>query len=94
MLVEAVREVFSNEEAEKFFEEATDPKGRIAPRGGCFLNKKQVAEWLGVTVGTLDEYMRRGLVTYYKLGRTVRFRLEDLEEHLKSTCRVAGRSSQ
>ena len=60
---------------------------------GCFLNKEQVAKWLGVTVRTLDDYMRRGLVPYYKLGRTVRFRQQDLEQHLKSTCRVAGRSS-
>jgi excisionase family DNA binding protein len=60
---------------------------------GGFINKVQVAKWLGVMVRTVDEYMRRHLLVYYKIGRTVRFKLEDLDEHLRNTCRVVGRSA-
>jgi excisionase family DNA binding protein len=60
---------------------------------GGFVKKEQVAEWLGVTTRTVDDYMRRGFLVYYKLGRTVRFKLEDVDEHLKNTCRIAGRDA-
>jgi excisionase family DNA binding protein len=60
---------------------------------GGFVKKEQVAEWLGVTTRTVDDYMRRGLLVYYKMGRTVRFKLEDVDEHLKNTCRIGGRGA-
>jgi excisionase family DNA binding protein len=61
------------------------------PNSGGYINKKQAAKWLAVSQRTLDTYMRRGLVVYYKIGRTVRFKLADLDEHLRKTCRIAGR---
>ena len=60
---------------------------------GCYVNKARVADKFGVTVRTVDDWMRRGLLTYYKIGRTVRFKFEDLDEHLRRTCRVAGRAA-
>jgi excisionase family DNA binding protein len=61
------------------------------PNSGGFNDKQEAAKWLGVSTRTLDTYMQRGLVPYYKIGRTVRFKLADLEEHLRKTCRIAGR---
>jgi hypothetical protein len=38
------------------------------------LNKRQLAMVLGVSTRTLNAYMKKGLVGFIKLGRTVRFR--------------------
>jgi excisionase family DNA binding protein len=56
-----------------------------------FLKKSQVAQLLQVTTRTVDEWMRRRLVPYYRVGRTIRFREEDVVAHLRTTCRVQAR---
>jgi len=56
------------------------------------LTKGQVAELCQVTPRTIDAWMESGLLVYYKLGRTVRFRLADLQTHWDATCRVARRT--
>jgi excisionase family DNA binding protein len=58
---------------------------------GRFLKKHQVAEWLQVTTRTVDDYMKRGLLPFYKLGRTVRFNQQDVETVLRRTCLVGRR---
>ena len=55
-----------------------------------YLSKDEVAVILGVTIRTVETYMRDGLLPYYKISRTVRFKLADVEAHLNSTCRVGG----
>jgi len=48
-----------------------------------FLAKKEAAEWLKVSVSTLDKLRREeGIKTYWVLG-TVRFKKADLVEHLE-----------
>jgi excisionase family DNA binding protein len=73
-------------------EDPSSNEAGVSDSGG-YVGKAQVAKWLGVTVRTVDQYMRRGLLTYFKIGRTVRFKLADLDEHLKKTCRVVGRGT-
>jgi len=48
-----------------------------------YLTKKDVAQMLQVTERTVDNYMDRGFLPYFKLGRTVRFRLKDIEAHIE-----------
>jgi excisionase family DNA binding protein len=57
------------------------------------LRKEQIADWLQVTTRTIDDYMRKGLLPFYKIGRTVRFKLADVDAHLKGNCRVARRTT-
>jgi excisionase family DNA binding protein len=57
------------------------------------LRKDQIAEWLQVTTRTIDDYMRKGLLPFYKIGRTVRFKLADVDAHLKDNCLVARRTT-
>ncbi len=52
-----------------------------------YVDKKSVANHLGVTVRCIDNWMKR----YYKIGRQVRFRLKDVEETLDERCRINGR---
>ena len=42
------------------------------------LSKRGLAPQLEISTRTLDDWMRRGWVPYIKIGKTVRFRLEDV----------------
>ncbi len=54
------------------------------------LTKAQIAVKLQITQRTVDNFMARGILPYFKLGeRMVRFRLSDVQAHLDRTCRVA-----
>jgi excisionase family DNA binding protein len=54
-----------------------------------FIQIREAAEWLGVPFSSLREYVSRGLLPSYKLGRHRLFRkrelLEALREATKST---------
>ena len=47
------------------------------------LNKKELCEYLGVSLGKVDLMMSDGL-RYMKINRNVRFKMEDVEEYLDS----------
>lgn len=48
-----------------------------------FLKKKEVAERFGISVSSVNNYMRKGM-PYYKIGsKLVRFSSEDVEKWLK-----------
>jgi excisionase family DNA binding protein len=53
-----------------------------------FINKEEVARRLGKTMRTVDNWMSRGLLPYFKIGRSVSFKWSDVEKHLEKTCRV------
>jgi len=47
-----------------------------------YLDSKKVAEMLGISVVTLWDYCKRGLLPSYRIGRKVRFRLDEVEAAL------------
>src|SRR6266581_4225328 len=49
-----------------------------------YLTKQDVARLLQVSVRTVENFMSRGLLPFFRIGRTVRFRLKDIEAHLES----------
>jgi excisionase family DNA binding protein len=53
-----------------------------------YINKVEVARRLGKTVRTVDDYMRVGILPFYKVGRSVLFRWEDIERHFITNFRV------
>jgi excisionase family DNA binding protein len=59
-----------------------------APAPEPYINKTEAARRLGIKLRTLDAWMRRNLVVYYKVGRSVRFKWSEIEHHLGETCRV------
>jgi len=46
------------------------------------ISKRDVARRLGKTIRTIDHWMQRGLLPYYKIGRTVSFRWSEVERRL------------
>jgi len=53
-----------------------------------FITKAEVARRLGKRIRTVDNWMQRGLLPYYKIGRAVAFKWSEVELHLKQMCRV------
>lgn len=55
------------------------------------LNRKQAAEFLGISVGTLEVWAatKRYNLPYIKVGRLAKYRLSDLEQFIESR-RVNG----
>jgi len=49
-----------------------------------FIGKAEVAKRLNRSLKTVNNWMRRGILPYYKPGRSVLFRWSDVEEHLKA----------
>lgn len=45
-----------------------------------FLNKRETAAFLSVSVSTVDGLRRDGYLKPYRFGRSVRFRLSEVEE--------------
>jgi excisionase family DNA binding protein len=53
-----------------------------------FITKVEVAKRLNKKSRTVDNWMQRGLLPYYKIGRSVAFKWSEVETHLSQTCRV------
>ena len=59
--------------------------GSDFPISERYLTKGEVAGLMSVSLRTVDNLMRRGWLVYHKIGRTVRFRKDDIDQHLNAT---------
>ena len=53
-----------------------------------FINKAEVARRLKKQVRTVDNWMKRGILPYYKIGRSVAFKWSEVDAHIKAHYRV------
>jgi predicted DNA-binding transcriptional regulator AlpA len=58
-----------------------------APYEG-YIDKRECARRLGRTPRSVDTYMARGILPFYKLGRTVAFKWSEVDAHIKAHYRV------
>lgn len=47
-----------------------------------WLNTKQVAQAIGVTTRTIQNYRDQGMIPFSQIGRVIRYREEDVQEFL------------
>lgn len=59
---------------------ALDMRGQAMTDEEVWLTRAEAARYLRVSVRTLDRMADAGEVTRYRLGRNVRFRLDELEQ--------------
>ena len=45
-----------------------------------FLNKKQLSNYLGISIGKIDNLIKNKNIGYYKIGKSVRFKIEDIND--------------
>lgn len=68
----------------------TGASGPAAPEG--YIDKHETARRLGRTVRSVDTYMMKGIVPFYKLGRTVAFKWSEVDAHIQAHFRVCLRN--
>jgi excisionase family DNA binding protein len=66
----------------------TPPAGALGANADGFLDKKELAEHLKLTVRTIENWQRRGALPYVKVGKVVLFHWPDVVEHLRKNFRV------
>ena len=54
-----------------------------------FINKRQLAQKLGMSPRTIEKKVSQGLIPCMKIGRTVRFDWETVKRELQETCSIA-----
>ena len=74
--------------SDKATENETNPTAGTAED---FIGKPEIARRLNKTVRTVDNWMKRGILPYYKLGHSVVFRWSEVESYLHANCRVSFR---
>ena len=58
------------------------------PAPEVYITRAEVARRLHRCLRTVDNWMQRGLIPYYKIGKTVSFKWSEVEAHLRDTFRV------
>ena len=78
------------------FEALTDPgngQGAVTntqDQAQGYLTKAEVAIRLRKTIRTIDSWMARGILPYFKIGHSVSFDWEDCQRHLAEHFRVSS----
>lgn len=60
-----------------------------APTSDTLKTKREAAHYLHIGPRTLDDWMKRKMVPFFKIGKVVRFRVSDLDATLEKKFRVA-----
>lgn len=68
----------------------TQGVGGLQARGVVALTKTQMAAALQVSPRTVMEMMRRGEISYFKIGRLVRFRVDEAIARMNETVLAKG----
>jgi excisionase family DNA binding protein len=66
----------------------------LLARGVVGLTKAQMAAAIQVCPRTITEMMRRGQISYWKIGRLVRFRVEDAVKRMNETVLVTAEEGE
>ena len=70
----------------------TVPAGIVKPSWTeGWVGKKEVAEHLGISQRTLYNWMERRLIPYMRIGRSVRFKLSEVDEAINRQIRIESR---
>ena len=54
----------------------------------CFVGPHEAAKFIGVSVTWVYERTRKGIIPHFKVGKYLKFDLEELEDWMKTTFRV------
>lgn len=58
-------------------------QGNAQPAAGKYLTRQETAELLKITLPTLHDWIKRGIIKAHKIGGAVRFKMEEVERALQ-----------
>lgn len=68
----------------------TNASNPAAPLLEAYIDKVEVARRLKKTPRTIDNYMKRGIVPYYKIRNSVYFKWSEVERHIAEHFKVCA----
>jgi excisionase family DNA binding protein len=77
-------------EAAKPIEPKTSGIDRLTPSQG-WVGKKEAAAHLKISLRSLGNWMKKGLIPYIRIGRGVRLKLSEIDEAMNRRVRVEAR---
>lgn len=66
----------------------------LIPAGEVYLTKEAVAKRLGLKPKTVSDWANAGKLPAYHLGRYLRFKWVEIDQHLAATSRVGGQKTE
>ncbi len=48
-----------------------------------YIDKRELCELLGFSIGNVDNMMRNKRLTYYKIGKSIRFKMIEINDFIK-----------
>jgi excisionase family DNA binding protein len=62
--------------------------GKSAPSFEGYIDKREVGKRLQIRPRTVDDWLKRGILPFYRIGRSVRLKWSEVEQHLRQTSRI------
>ncbi len=84
---ERIVELICEQTANKILAKLKD--NEIIVENTIFLDRRQVAKIIGVSLVTLNEYCRQGIIPSYRIGRRVLFKQSEIEEAVEKGLRYS-----
>jgi excisionase family DNA binding protein len=88
-IVDAMRRVNNRQPETTTAGTPAQPVSLVRTPTEIFIDKSEVAQRLQKTQRSIDNWMKLGILPYYKIGRSVLFKWSEVEAHLAATCRVS-----
>ena len=57
---------------------------KMPAKNDCLLSRKQAANYLVISLVTLSEWTKQGIIPSYRVSTSIRYKKEELENALKS----------
>jgi excisionase family DNA binding protein len=69
----------------------TPPAAAVVPNTEGMLSRKEIAAHLKISMRTLEEWQRNGVIPFIKVKKIILFHWPDVVEHLRKNYRVCHR---
>lgn len=63
--------------------DCVNPFGPAIPDAPLLMSRKATARMLGISLGTLDTWVKQGIIPTFRVGRVVRFRRDAINQWIK-----------
>ena len=78
-------ESFKNEIVLEISKQIDDLKSSLTPPTSEWISRKQASQLLGVSLVTISDWTKKGILKGYRIGNRVRFKLYEIEEVLNNS---------
>ena len=78
-------ETFKLEIVSEITSKIEEMKNSLRPNSSTWISRKQASDLLGVSLVTISDWSKKGILKAYRIGNRVRFKLHEIEEVLNNS---------